>query len=306
MRNFSESERHCQMSFSMCGEVYHAYTSGREMPVLLTSVDDLAFTMNVIAYAAFTFRDAIKIVAFAVMNNHFHFVLAGSRTDISDFFRFIVKKLKRTIPGAGEMTLYFKPISDLGAMRNNIVYTNRNGYVANPDHTPFSYPWGTGRYYFNEIPSSATFADIGYNQNRTIFRGANVHLPADWPMEYEHDGSSSAVYVAPGSYCAISLGMAMFRDAHQYFAMVSKNVEAYAGIAVDLDDGEFLTDQELFAEVLKILRSKYAGARVSDLSGAQKLDIVRTLHYDYRSSNGQIRRVLGIGQYDVDQMFKTH
>lgn len=32
-------------------------------------------------------------------------------------------------------------------------------------------------------------------------------------------------------------------------------------------------------------------------------DLARTLHYDYRSSNGQIRRVLGLGQYEVDSLF---
>lgn len=45
-----------------------------------------------------------------------------------------------------------KPINDLKALREAIVYVNRNGYVVNPSHTPFSYPWGTGRYYFNDVP----------------------------------------------------------------------------------------------------------------------------------------------------------
>ena len=98
--------------------------------------------------------------------------------------------------------------------------------------------------------------------------------------------------------------MAMFRDAHHYFSMVSKNVEAYSNIAVDLDDGEFLTDQELFTQLLKTVREKYRLGSVRELSPAQKLDLARTLHYDYRSSNGQIRRVLGLSQYDVDQLFK--
>lgn len=47
-------------------------------------------------------------------------------------------------------------------------------------------------------------------------------------------------HIAPPSYCDIRLGMAMFRDAHHYFWMVSKDVEAYEEIAKDLDDGEFL------------------------------------------------------------------
>lgn len=95
----------------------------------------------------------------------------------------------------------------------------------------------------------------------------------------------------------------MFRDAHHYFIAVSKNVESYSGIAVELNDGEFLTDQELFAQVLKTVRHKYHLASTKDLSAAQRLDLARTLHYGYRSSNGQIRRVLGLSEYEVNQLF---
>ena len=40
-----------------------------------------------------------------------------------------------------------------------------------------------------------------------------------------------------------------------------------------------------------------------DLSKAQKMDLARSLHYDFRSSNGQIRRILGLSQYEVDSLF---
>ena len=85
--------------------------------------------------------------------------------------------------------------------------------------------------------------------------------------------------------------------------MVSKNVEAYSELAVDLDDGEFLTDQELFVEVAKILKDTYRTDRLSGLSNAQKLDLARTLHNEFRSSNGQIRRLLRLTQYEVDSLF---
>lgn len=295
MSNFYEFERRCQEIFESCGEVYHAYTSGKETPILFINTEELSFVMNVIAYVAYRFQNTIKIIAFEVMDNHFHFILSGCKNDISEFFKAIVKKLKRTIPQAGKLALYFKPIPDLNAMRNNIVYTNRNGYVVNPNHTPFSYPWGTGRYYFNDASSLARYEDISFEKKREMMKGRAIDFPPDWQVT---DG-----YISPASYCAIGLGMAMFRDAHHYFSMISKNVEAYSGIAVDIDDGEFLTDQELFSEVLKILRTRYDGTKPAALSPAQKLDLARTLHYDYHSSNGQIRRILGLGEYEVKQLF---
>lgn len=295
MRTFAESERLCRSAFDTCGEVWHAYTSGKEIPIMFVSDDDMAFAMNVIALYAFLYKDAVRIITFEVMNNHFHFVICGSENDIRDFFRSIVKKLKRTIPVAGNLKLKLKPIKDLTGMRNNIVYTNRNGFVANPDHTPFSYPWGAGKYYYNNINITATFKEISYIQNRKMYRGANADLPDDWLVIDGH--------IAPPSFCAIKLGMAMFRDAHHYFSMVSKNVEAYSEIATDLDDGKFLTDPELYFQLLRKVRNQYHVAGFGDLTKAQRLDVARTMHYDYRSSNGQIHRVLGFTLYEVDSLF---
>ncbi len=97
--------------------------------------------------------------------------------------------------------------------------------------------------------------------------------------------------------------MALFRDAHQYFFCVSKNVESYSEVASELDDSEFLTDAELFNEFQILLSDQYAGAQLHSLSPAQKLDIAKILHFKYRSSNGQIRRIIGISPHDVDQLF---
>lgn len=128
-----------------------------------------------------------------------------------------------------------------------------------------------------------------------MFRSRLPKLPQDSPVIEGH--------IAPPSYCALKLGMSMFRDAHQYFSMVSKNVEAYSEIAAELDDSLFLTDTELFTITGKIIRKKYMVTSVRELNKEQKLDLIRTLHYDYHSSNGQISRLPGISQYEVDSLF---
>lgn len=312
MGTYLEAERQCQATFQTCSAVFHAYTSGKEMPILFTNEQDLTFAMNVIAAAAFLFMDSSRIIAFALMNNHLHFIITGRESDIEGFFNYILKKLKTSIPEAGRMALSLKPIEDLAAMRNNIVYTNRNGFVANPGHTPFSYPWGTGRYYFNNIEHRGTYADIPFDIKRSMIRGRAINFPEGWQVAgFTNAGagnkpalaSGQPLYIAPISFCDIQLGMDMFRDAHHYFAAVSKNVEAYNNIAVEINDGEFLTDQELFAKLLTTIREKYNGSSTKSLTAAQRLDLARTLHYDYHSSNGQIRRILGLTQFEVDSLF---
>mgnify|MGYP004460144877 FL=1 len=294
MSIFKERERCCEATF-LDGEPYwHAYTSGKDTPLLFSLEEDFVFVMNVIAQAAALFPE-VRIIAFEVMNNHFHFVVSADEKAVLTFWGFVRKRLVRSFPLMKGLQITIKPIGDLGALRNNIVYTNRNGYVADSSHTPFSYPWGTGRYYFLDRPRGKTLARIFVDDKRRMFRCRTPALPSGWEV--------SNGYVAPWNYCAVKLGMAMFRDAHNYFMMVSKNVEAYAELAVELDDGEFLTDTELFARLSALLRSDYGVFSIKDLVKPQKIDVARKLRYEFRSSNGQIRRVLGLSQYEIDSIF---
>ena len=291
---FKEKEEYCKATFRSGGPYWHAYTSGKETPLLFSLEEDFVFVMNVIAQAAALFPE-VRIIAFEVMNNHFHFVVSADEEAVLTFWDFVRKRLVRSFPLMKGLQITIKPIGDLGALRNNIVYTNRNGYVADSSHTPFSYPWGTGRYYFLDRPRGKTLARIFVDDKRRMFRCRTPALPSGWEV--------SNGYVAPWNYCAVKLGMAMFRDAHHYFMMVSKNVEAYAELAAGLDDGEFLTDTELFARLSVLVRSDYDVSSIKDLTKPQRFDLARKLRYEFRSSNGQIRRMLGLSQYEIDSLF---
>lgn len=295
MKNFVDAERFCQTSFQSAGCCFFVSTSGKDTPLLFSTEEDFIFVMNVIAQVSANY-DSMKVIAFEVMNNHFHFVIAcESEPVIEDFFLVVKKRLFRHFPLIRPVKLDIRPILDLNSIRSRIVYTHRNGYVANPDHTPFSYKWGTGRYYFNEFPIEGELSKLKVDVKRNMFRGRDPKLPPEWKVIED--------YVAPTSFCAIRFGMSLFRDAHHYFSAVSKNVEAYSGIAGELDDGEYLTDQELFSQLTQLIRNSYHVPALRELTKAQRLDLARILHYDYRSSNGQIRRVLGLTQYEVDSLF---
>ena len=305
MKNFSEREKACEMLFETRGPYWHVCTSGKETPVLFVTDEDFCFVMNVIAQAAYEFRPSysrngyqvggVVIIAFEVMGNHLHLVLSGEKETVLAFFAFIKKRLSRTIKEADRLKAEIISVDNLNYLRNNIVYTNRNGYVADPHHTPFSYPWGTGRYYFNYIPTFKCYSDFTLTPKRQMFRGSAPELPENWAVL---DG-----YVAPSSFCDTQFGMNVFRDAHHYFNILGKNVEAYRDLALEFGDADFLTDSELFAKVNTIVRESYNVSSIRELTKAQKGDLARTLHYDYRSSNGQIRRVLGLSQYEVDSLF---
>lgn len=294
MKTYLEKEKCCEAAFRAGGPYWHAFTPGIDTPLLFADEQSFLLAANVVAQAAHKFNN-IKILAFEVMDNHFHFVVSGKEADIKAFWAYIRKRLARFISEIKKVEISLKPITTLQQIRNCIVYTHRNGFVACPDHTPFSYPWGTGRYFFLDYPEGVTLSSILFDDRRALLRCRKPDLPGEWRVE---NGM-----VLPASYCAIKFGMAMFRDAQHYFHAVSKSVEAYSELATELEDTEFLTDTELYSLLAKVVQERYNASRISDLSHAQKLDIARSMRYDYRSSNGQIRRLLYLPQREVDALF---
>lgn len=293
MKDFVVKERSCDVSFQSYGPYWHVYTSGKETPLIFNTREDFAFAMNVVAQAYAC--SEINILAFEIMGNHFHFVLSADEIQIHQFWSFIRKKMIKSFPVIKDVKLSLKPIDNLQSLRNNIIYTNRNGYVADPAHTPFSYPWGTGRYYFNDFPVEHCLSDLHTRQRRLMFRGRDPHLPGQWKFI---DG-----YICPLSFCSIESGMAMFRDAHHYFYLISKNIESNSELASELGGEEFLTDSELFKRLFQIIKSEYGVPQINALGTQQKIDLAIRLRREFHSSNGQIRRLLHLSQYEIDSLF---
>lgn len=300
MSTYRETESRCLTTFENCGPFWHLYTSGKDTPTLFVNSEDFTLAMNIICQAALAAGDS-GLIAFELMGNHVHLILRGERADALKLFLFFKKRLmrcSRMMTGHTSGKTFeesIKPIEDLRTLRNSIVYVHRNGFVADRRYTPFSYPWGTGRYYFNDFPIEHNCSAIFTDERRRMFRGRAPLLPEYYKVI---DG-----YIAPPSYCTIKLGMSMFRDAHHYFAMLSKDVEAYRELAVELNEEEFLPDTELFEQVRRIVREKYGLPSIREMSAAQKQELARLLHYGFRSSNGQIRRVLNVSQYEIDNLF---
>lgn len=300
MYSFKEREDSCAKAFAQLQPVWHLYTQGQGTPLIFKEADDYRFAMNVIAQAAYDISD-VKIIAFEIMGNHLHLLTGGERETVLLFFRFVRKRLSSglgdSIPNGlpATFSLTLQEVKDLHHIRNLIVYINRNGYVADPNHTPFSYPWGTGRYYFNVFPVQKTLSDVNYTEYREMFRSRKLSLPENYLV---HDG-----YVAPPSYCTLIQGMSVFKNAHQYFFLLGRKVEALSDIAAEIGDDEFLTDNELFSKLHGIIRKQYDNASLRDLSRAQKRDVARMLHNSFHSSNGQISRVLDLPQYEVNSLF---
>ena len=301
-RSFAEKEAICEAVYRDLGPCYHIYTAEGFDTVFVTEADFKA-GMTILAICAMAFPD-IRILTFQLMGNHLHLTVAGARERCLALFDLFKKRLQSYLKRSGspadlkDWDCSIKEITDLKYLRTVIVYTNRNGFVVNHDDTPFSYRWGANRFFFN--PDSVAIHTMSrekltVRQVRGVMHSADFDWAAGLPLT---DG-----YVSPLAFCDIRSAMALFRDAHHYFHMVSRDVESQKMIARELGESVFYSDNELFNAAVFFIREKYGISSPSILPKESKIETAVWMHHDYNAGNRQIARILRLDLPVLDALF---
>lgn len=152
--------------------------------------------------------------------------------------------------------------------------------------------------YFNPYAFATDARPIGSLTRDEKLKLCHSRIP-DLPANYlVKDGM-----ILPQSFCTIKYGESLYRDAHQYFSIISKNYEAYSEIAKRLGDDVFLNDDEMFAVVSMLTKKRFGDVRVTLLPNNSKIELAKTLKSDYNASEGQIRRILRMDRGIVSELF---
>lgn len=303
MKTFSELEGRCSFLFNNSGPYWHLWTP-EDHPVFLPDKETFMAAMNILAICA-RLIPKVTIITFQLMSNHLHLTSAGSKEFLLRLFHQFIRYLSRYLKARGiTASLSFpdvkpRPLGNLQDLRNVITYNNRNGYVVNPDETPFTYPWGANAYYFN-YSAKARFKESRATLNK-VERRSLIH-------SHDADKLSTPVftvdgYACPMDFCDISLGESMFRCASHYFREVSRNIESQKSIAKEIGERIFYTDDELFGIVLSLCQEKYGGQKPTMLPVPAKQEMALLLHSEYNASNKQIQRMLRLDSSVVSAMF---
>ena len=300
--SFSQREQSCELSFNNGGPFWHLHTNGRKVEILFETTEDYRFIINI--FAIVSYKTGVHILSYEVMDNHIHIILEGSDTKCREFFDMVKTKLARYYKTRQRFVrlegfeCQLVPIDSLKSLRYEIAYTHRNAYLANKSYTPYSYPWGTGHLYFNPLAehnAAVKYKELKKNEKREICCGRELQLPEQFVVA---DGM-----ILPQSFCAIRYGESMFRDANQYFSIVSKNYEAYSEIARHLGDDIFLNDDEMFAALSIQCKKLYGDIQASMLPNKDKIEMAKRMRRDYNASDGQIQRMLRLDRTTVEQLF---
>ena len=282
----------CENNFAQHGPFWHLYTNGQTMQNIFCSKED--FKIGMIALAiSLTFCKNVRLLAFELMSNHIHLILSGPKDDCLELFNIFHKRLRLIYSKLGRAVDWdsfraeILQINTLDSLRNEIVYTHRNAYVANGNFNPFSYPWGSGCTYFNywtDIIQSINFKDLPLRVQRGLTHSRDV-------APYRHLKMCGDYMFIP-SFCSVKLGESMFTDSRSYFNMLTRKAEVYGAIAARLKDTVFLTDDEIFQVTLTYCKERLGIQSLTRLSPEQKVAVAREIHFKYKATRQQIRRLL--------------
>ena len=334
MRNFYDNEALCALQFSELGDCYHLWTP-ENFEIIFTCEDDFRAGMGIIGIAAKLYPD-VRILTFQLMTNHLHLTLSGRIDRVMEMFEEIRSMLRKYFKAQdraidwSKFTPQTRALQTLEDVRTVITYNNRNGYVVSPSCTPFTYPWGANRYYFN--PDAKELADkqsveMTYKQRRAV---SHSHKSNDLSGLKTFKG-----YALPTSFCDIKAGERLFRDPSHYFSKISRSIEADAKIAKEIGESVFYTDDDLYSTVCRLANAKFSkltgaaggagmeqgcragqGGALAETRGRQispaqlpaqaKLELARTMRFEYNASSKQIQRMLKLDEKIISTLFTNN
>lgn len=290
--------------FRESGPFYHLSTKPLENGLIFQDEEERRIAINWIGLLSKEFH--IDILAFALMSNHFHFIIRGELVDGLEFFRQLKKRLSTFFSRKGRPGVLnavcvdpeTPPIASLTQFRNEIAYVIRNPYVARTDVNPFAWPWCSGYLYFNRFLhhlESKPVTALTFREKRDITRSSDVDMD---PSLCVRSGM-----ITPESFVNYKLVEQLFPNARKFVWWVMKNVEAQREVATSMDEQPNLNDDELFLTAQQIARKDYARDSVKEMPLQQRKELSVQLKNKYGASNAQVARIAQLDPKTVDSMF---
>lgn len=298
-RRLNEWER--EELFLKASPFFHLYTSPVEDVVLIRNDVSRGIAISYMAIAA---REAgVKIDAYAIMSNHFHFILQGTRDKILAFYHLFrhlldvylarsekIRVFKNVEPGLTEIT-------SLKQYRDEVAYVLRNPFVVRTDVNILANEMTSAHLYYSPYRSSNGLKakDLTVQQKRALLKSGALSLPEEWYIADHH--------VDPVSFVDYPMVESLFAHARQFVYSLLKNVEAQIEIAISHGETPVIPDEELLKKAFSICHNRFRQKGPGALTLLQKKELAVELHKDYYASAAQLARVTGLTAKELEPMF---
>ena len=292
-------ENFCYDSF------WHYCSRGLEREILFSSADEFVAGMNRAAVChllSHKWEVSVKILAFCLMDNHFHFILCGSE-ESCDRFANTYRRLTsywigkyRGTPLSEAMELGHWPVSRAN-LAEKIAYVLRNPLAAGMNYVPSGYRWSSGFLLFRDNSALLEGAKKAEDISLAYFRRitfSKEEPPVGWRVLPNG-------LIWPGDYVDASFCEKIFGIPGQYmFMMNNRNVdrateEEMSAGSISLPDSEVRLRASELANGL-------GKERVSLCSAGERILIARALRKELGCNKKQLARITGLKVSDLEAL----
>ena len=236
----------------------------------------------------------VKIIAFCLLNNHFHFVLYGTEEDCASFMehyrmlslQWIRNHRKERLHG--DIKLGHWPAINAEKVRTKVVYTLRQTLEAGLQITPQGYPWCSARLMFNDnsylLETAKSVNDYSGRRIQKILN-SEMDLPPSWLI-------LSNDMVWPGCYTNIGLAESLFTGVKD-FMLCLNNGNIDKAILVEMSpEVPSLPDTEVLNKAETFARKLFGRKRISECSAEERVRIAGFLKKELHCGYKQLARTV--------------
>lgn len=305
---------------------YHGYSDGGRSEVLFT--DNAAFAQALNRLAILVCECDIILLAYCLMDNHFHLVVYGDGDECERFVKEYARRLGIAFSSSGqEIKASLKPLTDDVYLKTAICYVLRNPVIARLPYQPTHYPYSSGFLLFagkeNANPWASpgwknllstcrcqpavdvaavsgeaegafgkvcSYAALSYRDKRMLI-GSRKPMPGDWLL--------AGGFVFPGHYVNYALCERLFGTVRGFQYYMSSCRETDFEQSQGLLERLSIPDREMRVHRDEWIHAMFGKFGVRSLSAQERALLARKIKREYGCSVKQIARLVHL---DVEQV----
>lgn len=286
------------------GNFYHISTEGLEQVTLLKDEEDYRVAWNYLALVAW--RTGVDIVAFVLMSNHIHTLLAcrdiiQARKAIA-LFKQLLSTYLRNKYGVSHVlhnsSDSISLIDSIKYLRNCIAYIFRNPISARICTKPEEYKWSSYHSCFRSAAcgNARNMADMKYRERRQVMHSSR-NL-SECPLLVDDDG-----YVTLDSFVRNDIVSNAFLNSGKSFMYhLGSCNDAKTEYELVYQPMREVTDNDMYEEVSRYVAVRFRDKAISDLTTAEKCSILKALFFNHKTTVPQLSRIIDLPRELVRKM----
>lgn len=260
---------------------------------------------NYLALSAW--RTNVFVVAFVLMSNHVHILIASHDRSMADRYIKLFKKLLSTylnnkyglhkVMHCSDDSISL--IDSIQYLRNCIAYIFRNPVSAKLCTRPEEYRWSSYHCSFSEkssVDSAREVSDIGFTLKRNVLRTGMDLSKCKYRLD--DNGYLSLYSFVRGDIIAKAFRysgksflfhLGCCNDARMEYELVYQSLLT-------------VTDVDMYDLVTKYVSNRFSGKSVSELNTSEKCSILKPLFFSSGTTVPQLSRILGLPRELIKKM----